>query len=102
MNVNEIAQKLRDKLKRYKDFQGLYLYGSHVKGNARPNSDIDIVAVFEEQPKFEKRMLIFEEVLDVELEDDVIIDCHPMTNEELNLNYIFFNEVKKGLYYEAR
>lgn len=99
MDVKEIAQQLRDRLKKYDDFQGLYLYGSQVKGTARPDSDIDIIAVFNNYPAYKKRKLILGEALDIELDQNVFIDLHPMTIDELNLNYIFFNEVKKGLYY---
>lgn len=99
MNVQEIAQKLRDKLKQYDDFQGLYLYGSQVKGTAEPHSDVDIVAIFKQDPNYDKRRSIFGEVLDIELDYDIFIDFHPMTENELNLNYIFFNEIKKGLFY---
>lgn len=99
MDVNEIAQTVRDKLKKFEDFQGLYLYGSRVKGGYRPESDIDIVALFSQEPDYSKNMDIIGEVLDVELENDAIIDFHPMTQEGLKLNYLYFEEVKKGIFY---
>lgn len=99
MDVKEIAQNLRDRLKKYDDFQGLYLYGSQIKGSAKPDSDVDIVAIFNNEPSYDKFKSILGEALDLELDYDILIDLHPMTIDELNLNYIFFNEVKKGLYY---
>lgn len=99
MEVKEIAQKLRDKLKKYDDFQGLYLYGSRVKDNYQIDSDIDIVAVFEKDHDHNKELDICGSVLEVELDHDVVIDFHPMTPEALNINYIYFNEIKKGIYY---
>lgn len=98
MDPKKIAQELRDKLKKYDDFQGLYLYGSHVKGTATPTSDVDIIAVFSNINHNKKRS-IHGEALEIELNENIFIDLHPMTLDELNLNYIFFDEVKKGLFY---
>lgn len=58
--------------------------------------------MFNQQPTYEKSLSIHGEALEIELAQNVFIDLHPMTIEELNLNYIFFDEVKKGLYYGAR
>lgn len=101
MIIQELAQKLRDKLKKYDGFKGLYLYGSRVNDAFKENSDIDIVALFDEEQNYEKELEINGEVLDIELENDVFIDFHPMTEEELNLNYVYFNEIKKGYFYAA-
>lgn len=97
-NIINIAKKLKEKLLKYKKFEGLYLYGSRLKGNYRKNSDIDIVAVFEDD-KVCKGLKIYGEVLDIELEYNVVLDFHAMTEKELNLNSIFYNELKRGLYY---
>jgi predicted nucleotidyltransferase len=99
MDIKTIAKKLRDKLKKYENFKGIYLYGSRIKGNYSEDSDIDIIAVFKKEPEYEKSLEISGEVIDIELENDVFIDFHSMTEDELNLNNIFFNEVKKGLFY---
>jgi len=97
MDARQIAQELRDKLRKYDDFIGLYLYGSQVSGKATEESDIDIVGVFNKDRSHEN--YFHGEALDVELEYDVIIDFHPMTFDELNLNWLYFNEIKKGVYY---
>ncbi|OGI00394.1 MAG: hypothetical protein A2Y25_02265 [Candidatus Melainabacteria bacterium GWF2_37_15] len=97
MDAKEIAQELRDILRKYEDFVGLYLYGSYAKGTAGPDSDIDIAAIFEKDRSSETD--VHGETLEIELEHDVIIDFQPTTLEELNLNWIYFNEVKKGFYY---
>lgn len=97
MDAKKIAQELRDILRKYDDFIGLYLYGSYAKGTASADSDIDIVAVFKTDRSNETE--VHGEPLAVELQYDVVIDFHPKTPEELNLNWIYFNEIKKGFYY---
>lgn len=95
--ILKIAQELRDKLRKYDDFIGLYLYGSYAKGTAKPDSDIDIVGVF--KTNRDDSADVHGESFEVMLEHDVVIDFQPMTPEELNFNFIYFNEVKKGVYY---
>lgn len=102
IDVYKIAQELRDKLLEYDDFIGLYLYGSQIMGTATPESDIDIIAIFKNEKEYKQELAITKHLLDIELKNEVIIDFHPMTMEMLNLNYIFFNEVKKGLFYGAK
>jgi predicted nucleotidyltransferase len=96
--ATEIALELKEKLKKYDDFVGLYLYGSQVTGKAKEDSDIDIVAVFnkDDENSFSD---VLGDAFDVELENDIILDFHPMTIEELNLDWFYFNEIKKGFYY---
>jgi len=95
--ATEIAEKLREKLKKYADFEGLYLYGSQVTGKINEYSDIDIVAIFNTNRDHSKEVL--GDAYDVELENDVILDFHPMTMEQLKIDWFYFNEIKKGIYY---
>lgn len=99
MDIKAIINELRDKLSKYNDFQGLYLYGSQVSGIPKPDSDIDVVAIFKEKHSFKESLEIHGQALDLELEYDVLLDFHPMTEEELNLNWMYFDEVKKGIFY---
>lgn len=102
MDVKEIAQQVRDRLKKYDDFQGLYLYGSQIKGTARPDSDIDIILIFNNQLNYKQQLDLAGLICDIEYKYDVFIDYHPFTLEELNVNAVFSAEViTKGVYYEA-
>ena len=101
MDTKKLAKELKQKLDKYDSFTGLYLFGSRVKGTHKPTSDIDIVGVFTNEDSLEKQLDISGEVLDIELEYDVIIDFKYMTKEELEFNWVFFDEVKKGFYYAA-
>lgn len=96
-NAKLIAKKLRDKLREYNDFIGLYLYGSQITDKATSQSDIDIVAIFEtEKDTYEDAIL---KAWDLEIQNDVIIDFHPFSLKQLNLDPFYFNEIKKGIYY---
>lgn len=96
--INIIKQSLKEN---FNDFKGAYLYGSYAKNTDNIDSDIDIVAIFENQDR-EKRRLIWQIIGKIEAENDVFIDLHPMTIEELNRNPIYYNEVvNKGIYYDA-
>ena len=45
--VNQIAANYTRTIKKYYPIKSAYLYGSHVKGTARDDSDIDIAIVME-------------------------------------------------------
>lgn len=100
-NIKEISERLRDKLSKYEDFKGLYVYGSRIYGNPRPGSDLDIVAVFEKRLPYEKRLEISGEVMEVRFDYDFDISVFKMTEEELKINPTFFEEIQRGLYYAA-
>jgi len=97
INAKKIAQELRDKLRKYDDFIGLYLYGSFVKKTATPDSDIDIVGIFSINRDYSEEVIV--DAWDLEIEKDIIIDFHPMTLNQLNIDWMYFNEIKKGIYY---
>ena len=45
--VDEVARRLGDALRdSIKDFEGLYVFGSQVRGDATDESDVDIVVLF--------------------------------------------------------
>ena len=102
--VDEIAKRLRDELKaNVIDFEGLYVFGSQIRGDATESSDIDIVVLFGEnrfdQPKVYYHIL---SQMDYDYYDTMDIDVLPYTREELQRNYRFHDEVvNKGVYYGA-
>ena len=100
-NLEEIILHLNKKIKNlYSDFNGVYLYGSYATNNATENSDIDIVALFENKLSRQKRMDLWELIGKIEAETDVIFDLHPMTVAELEKNPLYYNQVvNKGIYY---
>lgn len=97
VNAKKIAKILLEKLKKYDDFEGLYLYGSQVTGKAHKDSDIDIVGVFKTNRDNSDEVL--DDAYEIELENDIILDFHPMSIEQLKIDWFYFNEIKKGIYY---
>lgn len=97
-----VIKNLNKKLKEtFIDFKGAYLYGSNAKGIATDDSDIDIVAIFENVDRT-KRMEIWGIVGRIEAESDVFIDLHPMTMKDLERNAIYYEQVvNNGIFYEA-
>ena len=102
MQIQQVIEELNIKLSEtLNDFKGAYLYGSQAKGLATAESDIDIVAVFEEVNR-NKRMDIWGIVGRIEAKLDVFIDLHPMTREELERNPVYYDQVvNNGNIYEA-
>ncbi len=96
--INELNKLIREQ---FGDFKGLYLYGSQVKGNRHKDSDIDLVAVFDEVSR-EKTFEIAGILCDLEYKYDIYIDLHEYTEKDLQRNPYYYNEVvNKGIYYEA-
>jgi len=102
MNITEIINELNTLIKaKYSDFKGLYLYGSRVRGDFREDSDIDVVAVFDELDRA-KDFELSGIICDLMYKYDVYIDLHSYTPDTLDRNPFYYNEVvNKGLYYEA-
>ena len=102
MDINTLAKQITEKFKGFKDFKGLYFYGSRVKGGFKEDSDYDVIMLFLNSVNYKTNKEIAGHLGDIEYENDVFIDYHPMTREELIENPIFYNEVmNKGLYFEG-
>jgi uncharacterized protein len=100
--INKIIQELKQLIKeQFPDLKGLYLYGSQVTGGSHKDSDIDVVAIFDEVSE-EKKFEIGGIICDLMYKYDVYIDLHSYTSETIQRNPYYYNEVvNKGIYYEA-
>ena len=64
------------------------------------DSDIDIVALFEDEITKDKRYSIYDILMAIEYKLGVLFDFRPMTTGELERNPIYFEEVtNNGVYY---
>jgi predicted nucleotidyltransferase len=102
MDIKHILNTLRDTLNKYDTFMGLYLYGSRVNGNFREDSDLDVIILFKKETSYSTDKEIAGIVGKIEYENNVFIDYHPMTYQQLQNNPVFFDEVvNKGVFYAA-
>ena len=102
--VDEIARRLRDELKaNIADFEGLYVFGSQVRGDATKESDMDIVVLFG-QDYFHIPDPFYDILsqMGYDYYDEIFIDVLSYTQEQLQRNYFFHDEVvNKGVFYGA-
>jgi len=101
--VNQMVLELRNALKNsLKNFEGLYFYGSYVKGNAKKDSDVDVVVILNNAGDRNIRGIIWDIVSFLDYKYDMVFDLHPMTREELERNPVLHDEVvNKGIFYDA-
>ena len=101
--VDEVARKLRDALKEsIDDFEGLYVFGSQVRGDATEDSDVDIVVLFGKHyfwmpdPFYD----VLSKLMCDYYDDKIYLSVLDYTREELQRNYRFHDEVvNKGVFY---
>ncbi|MBU2446826.1 MAG: nucleotidyltransferase domain-containing protein [Bacteroidetes bacterium] len=96
--IKELSEILRDK---YSDFNGIYFFGSRVKGGSDEFSDYDIAIVFDRiigrKFKDEIRKIVY----DLELKYEIIIDSHIYSHFEILKPITPFRENVKnhGIFY---
>ena len=100
--VDEIAKRLRDTLQEsMEDFEGLYVFGSQVRGDATEDSDVDIVVLFKHDYFRMPDALsdIWSQMM-YDYYDIIDLDIHTKTRQKLEMNPFFYDEVvNKGVFY---
>ena len=91
VDIDKILKELMSYLENdfKSNFTGLVLFGSYAKGNAKSNSDIDILITFKKLPKtrYERHELL-EDFLN-KLEDDYNVLINPIIAKDSNLEKSF-------------
>jgi uncharacterized protein len=72
------------------DFVRLYHYGSRVEGGAEPDSDYDVLCVTKRPLSRQQKDTILDRQLDIEIANDVMLDLHFYSDEELRTPPISF------------
>ena len=85
----------------YPDFKGSYLYGSVARGENTPESDIDLVALFDTVDR-DKELEVYGIVSDMLYKYDVFVELFVYTLASLRKNPVFYREVvDRGQFYAA-
>jgi len=87
-----IAQKYAEIVKNVFDYQKIILFGSHVEGNPREESDIDIAVVFSDYNNRLDRQL---ELMKLTRKVDTRIEPHPFREKEFEISNPFVNEIQR-------
>ena len=91
----------------FPDYRGAYLYGSRLRCDCAPDSDFDVVLLFD-RIDFEKKLLIAGVIGDIEYDQDIFIDYKLFTTSgEKSIEHIrslvnpfFIREaIDKGVFY---
>ncbi len=102
-SVDEVISKLCKALDRvFKDFKGMYLFGTFLDGKIHDGEDIELAAIFETEDK-SKREQIWPIIGKIETELDVCIDLYPYTPESFKQDEEIYEEVMaEGIFYNNK
>lgn len=78
------------------------LFGSRLSGRVVEFADFDILIILKHRPDWNQKRKISEICYDVELENDILIDSHILSESELNTlrgkQPIFQRAIRKGIH----
>jgi predicted nucleotidyltransferase len=86
------------------DIKDVILFGSRAEEKANEYSDYDILVILnKDEYNWKYKHKIMEVIYDIELEADIYIDIHILSEHELNnslrgTQHIFSNAIKHGIY----
>jgi predicted nucleotidyltransferase len=99
MAIEEILQECKAILEGYygSHFQGLLLYGSVARGQAGPDSDIDLLVLLSRPfDYFDELRQIVELLYPIQLESDRLISAKPVSVDEFKSGRIqFYRNAKR-------
>ncbi len=104
INKKNILNDLKYQLKlRFPDnLKDVILFGSHVTGKARKDSDYDILIVLKQKVDWKTEREISDICYEIDLKYNIVTDTHVVSEPELltlrGKQPIFVNALSKGLY----
>jgi predicted nucleotidyltransferase len=100
--INYIINELKSLLsQKYKDFKGIYYYGSRARKDNQEDSDYDLMFVFDREVDRKLKEEIIHLLYRYELDNDIIIDCRVYSTNDIKNIYtpFIYNVIKEGLFY---
>ena len=85
------------------DLDGLYLFGSRANDTFKEDSDYDIAIILNEKIEWKVKDRVREVIYDIMLENDIVIDSHIYSKEEIELSITPLRESIKstGIFYAS-
>lgn len=84
------------------NIQDVILFGSRISGDASEFSDYDILIILKQKPDWNQKRRISEICYDTELQNNILIDSHILSDSELNSlrgkQPIFQSAIRKGIH----
>lgn len=89
--------------KKYKDFKGIYFYGSRAKDNYKKESDYDIALIFDRKIEWKFENEINDLIYNYDLKNEIIIDYKVYNEKDINIPATPFRKIVKneGIFYGA-
>jgi predicted nucleotidyltransferase len=98
--LHELKRILQDRLG--EDIQEVILFGSRLYGKVNKSSDYDILIITKQKPDLKQKRMISEICYDIELQHNILIDSHLISEPEMNTlrgkQPIFQKAVRKGFH----
>lgn len=98
--INELKQALQVKFG--EDIREVILFGSQISGGANEFSDYDVLIILKQKPDWSQKRKISEICYDIELQNNILIDTHILSESELNSlrgkQPIFQSAIRKGIH----
>lgn len=98
--LHELKQALQVKFG--EDIQEVILFGSRITGDASEFSDYDILIILKQKPDRNQKRKISEICYDIELQHNILIDTHILSEVELNTlrgkQPLFQRAIRKGIH----
>lgn len=89
--IIEYVKLVREK---YSDIEGVYVFGSYVKGNSNQESDIDLALIFKNLDDSE-RFDVQVQLMLLASQVDTRIEPHPISHDDFYSKKPFANEIRK-------
>src|SRR5574338_6126 len=68
------------------DLDGLYLFGSRVKNTFKEDSDYDVAIILNQTVDWKLKDKVREVIYDIMLEQDILLDSHIYSKEDIELS----------------
>jgi predicted nucleotidyltransferase len=84
-NRVELLPEMVDRIVRRFDPEQIILFGSHARGDARPDSDVDLLVIMETDDPFEASVAVMSALRDLGVYKDIVVQTPDRVRAEANI-----------------